>query len=358
MGKNVLKSLKKFLGMGVLAGGLMLSNEAKGFQDYISINNRLKEERGHELGIGHYYKASEGYDSYDLDYLFPAPWAGQWVPRITTQVDGHELEGDLRPTNSVSKFEADLSAIIQDGNDIIGTNRLGVKAYDTTIYDGFDTNRHYIGEYWVYSNYTENGKEFLEKKNLRDLCPVVNTYYSWDGPNVGLLASETNEQGEIDFGKFIQSCDWNRLVSTKTGSGTNSFEGNQVLPYNTNLIVTLAANVGSYVDYYVLTRTDNTGAVSIVTNDISGTTTTSTNVPLAGIKGSNSIHAEYAPLTYNLTVTSAPGNRGNPSPGTVSNRPHGSVSTQTIDTVVDPGVGTRYLLKAPYFDLNGTTTTP
>jgi len=59
--------------------------------------------------------------------------------------------------------------------------------------------------------------------------------------------------------------------------------------------------------------------------------------------------------SHTLTVISP---YGSASPGTVSNMLHGSISTQTINSVHDLGNGSRMLLKAPYFNLDGTTTTP
>ena len=49
----------------------------------------------------------------------------------------------------------------------------------------------------------------------------------------------------------------------------------------------------------------------------------------------------FAPL-YNLKVTSA---HGTPNPGTTNNVPHGTVVTQSIESVVNGGAGTRYINK-------------
>ena len=278
---------------------MLVPNQAKAWQDMVLIENHITKPgdgRADDLKVRHYSTAVEGYSGWpsDTDYVYPAPRAGSWSPKITTLVEGHTLDMDARPTNSATSFYATLAAVIQDNQAIQGTNRLGIYVYDDSIYDFFDPKRHYVGEYNVNSNYIANTNSFSEKKNLRDLCPTSNVGYVWNGPTN--LNINTTNNGTYDFGTFILSCDWNQLASSSTGNGTNNPAAGtaEILDYNTNKTVSLNAAQDNYINYYLLTRTGNTGDVSVTSNSC-GPAIASTNVAIDGIKGSNSIHAVYSP---------------------------------------------------------------
>jgi len=312
--------LKVWLARTLVAGSVMMPNVVNAWQDMIRIENHINKSgdaRYDDLLVGHRSGATEGYGTWDTDYVFPAPWSGQWAPKITTKVDGHDLEVDRKPIDSVSKFESDLTVIIQDSQAITGTNKLGIYVYDTASTDFFDPQRHYVGEYKVYSNYTANAQEFLERKNLRELCTNANVIYEWMGPTNFVVNTTTN--GTFDFGKYTQFCDWNQITSSKSGAGngTNTidgtaFDGSVITNYDSSAMIGLNANTGNYIDKYILTRTDNIGSVNVVTNDISGQDLTSTNIPLNNIKGSNAVEAIYSTLTYPLIVSSVGEGTNNP----------------------------------------------
>jgi hypothetical protein len=144
------------------------------------------------------------------------------------------------------------------------------------------------------------------------LCTNVNLAYEWVGPTNFVVNTTTN--GEFNTGKYTQFCDWNRLVSSSTSGGTNTPNGSQIVNYDISTNVNLKANSGNYIDYYVLTTTDNTGLVSVVTNDFSGTGVTNTNVPIDHLKGSNSIYTVYGTQPSLRTVTATAPTWANVSP--------------------------------------------
>lgn len=338
------KNIKKWLGIGALAGGLLMPNVAKGEQDVLLVNN-LINGKGHEIQLYHFDSATEEYDDgLDNPYAQPPEWT--WGPKITTSISGSQLQIDCRPTNSISSFDANLEVFIHDGNAVDSTNKLQINIYSDGDFK-LNPKRHYIAKFNIYSNYTDNCKEFIDRKNIRDLCPEINTYYDWNGPKLNIPSSQTNSLGEVKYGTYTQNCEWNQLVSSSTSGGTNTPQGAEILDYNTNKNVSLQANPGNYIDYFVLTRTDNTGLVSVVTNDIAGTSLMSTNVAIDGIKGSNSIYAVYAEdalPAYNVTVNN--NGYGTPSPGTTNNVPSGTTLEQRISpAVTNIAPGTRVVLK-------------
>ena len=271
-----------------------LSPNVEARQDSIKIKNFLLNEND-TLNVGHLEDSLEGYDANDISYGGIPPFYTQY-PKVVTEVEGYQLKQDARPTNSTSKFEAKLIGVIKDGNDISSSNKLSIRTDTNSLFNGFNPSRHYTGEYVVYSNYNQAGTEFRERKNIRDLCTNYNAYFDWNGPNVFIPASETNEHGDVHFGEFNLGCEWNEINSSSEGEGTNSFIGKEILDYNTNRTVTLQANPWNFVDYYVLTRTDNVGERTITTNTISPRTNL-VDIVLNELKGSNSLHAVYSPYT-------------------------------------------------------------
>jgi len=300
------KNFGKWLAIMTVGAVALLPREGKAWQDMIEIRNSINkggaDARFDELKIGHYYLASEGLDSYDRLYSYPALWAGEWAPKITTQISGNDYDGELRSTNSVNKFESNLAAVIQDSQQIKGVTLLGINAYDTATYDFFDPKRHYVSEYVVFSNFIDNAiTDFCEKRNTRYICTNANVTYYWNGPTN--LNIQTTTNGTFNFGKYTQFCDWNQLTSSSSGNGSNSFSNSEIMDYNSSRTGTLNAATGGYVDFYVLTRTDNTGLVSVVTNDVSPRTNR-VELVLDNIKGSNAVFASYGAPSVTLTQSS------------------------------------------------------
>jgi hypothetical protein len=350
------KNLKRWLGIALVGAGMVLApQQAYARRDYIWIDNGIVKNGGDgrtdELKILHSPTAQEGYSGSpsDIDYVYPSPWAGEWAPKITTTVDNHELEKDARPTNSTSKFEATLAVVVQNNQNVQGTTRLGINVLDDGLNLFFDPKRHYLSEYRVFSNFLENASsDFLEKKNLRDLCTNANVTYFWNCPsNLNVNVNGTN--GTFNFGKFTQWCDWNQLLSSSTGAGSNSWQGVQIVDYNTNLNVELNANtsLGGFVDKFIVTRTDNIGDVSVVTNDIVGENLVFTNVPVNGIKGSNQVHAIYGRKNYPLSILTSGEGSGLSNPTGIVNVSHGDYTNVAFTA----GIGSSF----DYYVLNGLT---
>lgn len=296
MVKKGLKQRAKGLLAGLLVGvGALIPQEniAQSQPDLIDVTSKISGSiAGQTFKAAHYGSSStDGYETpYDINWSRPPQSSG---PKIVTLVQGHELSSDFRPTNSVSKYNCDLR-IYTEGANISGTNTLECRVYSNAFSKGFSPLRSYIGDYSVSSNYTGSGQFFSERKNLRDLCSSNDLSYVWQGPQLNILANQTNSQGEVTYGTFTLLCDWNQLVSTKTGNGTNSLD-NVIVNYDSNTNVVLNAANDYYVQQYILTRTDNTGVVSVVTNNMAGQTVASTNIAMNNLKGSNALHAVYAP---------------------------------------------------------------
>ncbi|VVB80723.1 Uncharacterised protein [uncultured archaeon] len=340
------KSLKGLLAGIILGAGALIPREsfAQAQPDLIDVTNSFSGAMGPQtIKLAHYgSSSSDNYESpFDVDWV-NSPQL--WGPKIVTLVQGHQLTSDFRKTNSVSSFEADLRAYT-DGTDITSSNALGIKVYSNGVYKFFSPLRHYLGEYSVISNFTVGGQGFFDKKNLREIISSSSPAYLWQGPQLNILSSQTNSQGEVTYGKFILSCDWNQLVSSHSGNGSNSFEGNTIMNYDSQTNVTLNADTGNYVDYYVLTRTDTTGTVSVVTNDFPGTDVTSTNIALNGIMGSNSIYAVYAqnaPSTFSVNIEN--GEKYGLSPTNFTGVVNGGSVTTTASSVYStnsPGIRTK-----------------
>lgn len=298
------KSLKRWLATAALAGGFLLPRANAG-QDMVYVLNGIIKQgeetgAGSELYLGHKTDATEGYGTWDTDYSYPSIRSGTWNPKAVTHVEGHDLSTDRRPTNSFTDFNFDLSVIIKDGQNVIGTNLLGAKVYDTASTDYIPTNEHWILSYDINTNYfVEGGAPRTDVRNLRELCPAPNVVYyltnsAGKGIGINLPVSDTNANGEIVFGTGRFHKEYNQLSSSSTGNGTNNPVGTEILDYNTNKTVSLNAAQDYYVNYYLLTRTDNTGTVTTASNAC-GPTVSSTNVAIDSIKGSNSIYAAYLP---------------------------------------------------------------
>ena len=325
--KNIWKSLRKWLGMGVLAGSLMTPNEGK--SDSLQIKNL--GDNISTFGSNYYPKHEEGaqegesYDGYDSDWDgFPDNPNNKWLKTYTDPYS-FTLQTDSRPTNSESIFQIKLLVIDKIGDNVTSTNRLKFTFMDE------DTTRHYTASIHCDPTYTPGNANFDKKVNIRDV--ILN-----DAGYVNLPGIVNCPSGTV-YGTCDLNPQFNRVFSSSASGGTNNPEGNQIFDYDSSTNVVLNANNGNYVDYYVLTRTDNTGCVSVVTNDIAGQTVTSTNVSMDNIKGSNSIHAVYASIMRVVTINSAYGTP-NPPVGT-TNVAHGAtLEARIYPTIVTntPGV--------------------
>ena len=140
------------------------------------------------------------------------------------------------------------------------------------------------------------------------MVPFANAYYKWNGPEVAILGSETNAEGDVLFGKMSYHCDWNQLHLSSNAFGTVSVFDSpadlQRVVYNTGVTVYAQADPGAFLDYYVITKTDTFGGVAVTTNDVIGTTTSSSNVPIDNIVGYNAIFVAFDTTTTLTSSTS------------------------------------------------------
>lgn len=285
--KNIYKNLKKWIGAAALAGSLLVPSVAKGGEDRIKITNSAVDTTIVKSG----YMLNEHAPPFaEFEDIYDTPWStgpplfetyDQWL-KIESSPYEVSLQDDGRPLESESQFINKLSVVDKTGINISHTNKLSFWAYS------LDSTRHYTAKIHLEGTYTPNGTNFDKLINIRETL-------SNDGKSLNLPGITNVPDGAV-YGTVDVNPQFNRLVSSKTGNGTNSFEGNTICNYEDNTNVVLNANPDYYVKQYTLTRTDNTGLVSVITNDLPQSVT-STNIPIDNIKGSNSIYAVYAPKT-------------------------------------------------------------
>lgn len=337
--KMVWKNLRKWLGIAALGASMLVPGKAVANQDLVLIEHNIFKSGDNDstsLNIGRRNNATEDKDSYDGEYSYPSLRLGQWASKAVTRIQGYDLSLDRRPTNSLTDFNFDLSVVIQNNQDIIGTNIPGISIATNSIYKYIPTNEHWTISYDIKTNYfVEGGAPKTDIKNLREFCPNPNVTNYWTnsvgkGIGISIPASDTNANGEVVFGTGRLHKEYNQLISSSTANGTNNPAGTEILDYNTNKTVNLQANDGAYIDYYILTRTDSTGGVNVVTNPC-GTNVTSTNVTLEGLMGSNSVHAVYAPNQYTVQIEG--GEPFDVAPTSFSGVAHGAGVTTTVGRI-------------------------
>lgn len=219
------QSLRKVTNILALAGSLAISSLSYAHQDMIYLINGING-RGHEAKIAHYYEASEGVDGFDTGYAKPPVWT--WGPKITTEIEGSELEVDKRPTNSASYFNTTLGVFVDDNSYISETNQILVKFTDNVVYKGPDPARVYIGEININSNYTANGQSFHDVRDLVKLvAPAITNYCNWDLTFLGIDGTQTNENGVINYGTLDIKCPFKteELVVTNNLNGLAGIVG-------------------------------------------------------------------------------------------------------------------------------------
>ncbi len=117
-------NLKRWLGIGVLAGSLMLPSVGKA--DSLEVSNfgdAVNNIGSSTLYQKHRSDAQENYDARDGPWsTAPIPPYDDWV-KIYTEPYSEELETDARPIDSESIFQANLSAVTL-GSSISGTNQI------------------------------------------------------------------------------------------------------------------------------------------------------------------------------------------------------------------------------------------
>jgi hypothetical protein len=323
----MIKSLKKWASTVALVGASFLpmpgySDPISTNQDFVSIEHNLNKGTdavATSLKMNRYKIGTEGKDAspYDVVFGYPGTRSGKWAPKAVTHVGGYDLSTDTRPTNSFTDFNFDFSVVIQDNQSFIGTNKLGVSVSENSTYKYIPTNENWTISYNINPSYYTGGAPRTDKKNVRDLCPVTNVVYYWtnsagQGVGINIPKSATNSVGEVVFGSGTLHKEFNKLVSSSAGSGTNSPNGTQIVNYNSVNTVGLNANEGSFVDKYVVARDDGIGNITVTTNDILGQDVASTNVTILGM-GSNSVSAVYGRKQFPVNVAKSGSGSGNSS---------------------------------------------
>ncbi len=358
--ERVKKGVKKVLQLGALVGATMLSPlDSFAHQDQILIRNYINSELG-SLAINHREGATEGYDASPHDFLYAKPPMTTWAPKITTLVEGYELNTDGRDTNAVASIIADLRVFIDNSSDIQGNNKLSLESNTNAVFGVMNPERHYVGEYIVFADYIGDGSgtNFHEKRNLRDIITSYGTWFNWQGPtNLNILASQTNENGEVKFGEYIHHRDWNSFyfqqpsdgsVAVSNVSESAAVTNTQRFVYdtmiNSTFNVKVDANEGRHLrGLEVVLQDINTGDFN--TNSFSFPTnapyTYSYETNVVGAAGSNSVrNVEFGTNQYGVSLTSkyspwfGEDTIGNPeaTPNPVS---HGGSSTLTINKYIN-----------------------
>lgn len=249
----------------------------------------------HDIG------ATDNFDS-DLDATWSyIPSSGKYFKIVSTNSSG-ELYIDSRSLESEKSFGCSLS-IIGSSTNITSTNAL--RFVFPSVLD-VDPTRHYTAKIHCASNWTPSHVAFDKTVNVRD---VAGTY-------IGLPGIESCLSGTV-YGTVDISPAFNKLVSSSSGNGTNSPEGSEIVNYNSTNTVSLNANVGGFVDKFIVTTTDNIGNVAVATNDIVGQNVSSTNVVFPDLKGSNSIYAVYGTKQFPVNVATSGNGTVSPTNATV-----------------------------------------
>ena len=228
---------------------------------------------------------------------------------------------------SETTFQTQLLVVDNVGDNVACTNQIKFSWLPV----GFDTTRHYTAKIHCDTNYTPSKVKFDKTVNIRDVIANDSGYVN--------LPGITNVPNGTVYGTIDVNCPFNRVVFDKIGGNTNVFRGNTIVNYDSSMQINFPTNIGYKISNYIVTRTDNTGTVSVVTNDISSQNVSSTNIVLNNIKGSNSVYATYSPFTFSFNVVSA---NGGEYPGTTNNVPYGTTLEQKItNSPVSLGAGSR-----------------
>ena len=256
--------------------------------------------RGESLQLAHNPReeVEEGSDPRDLDYVYPAPWEGQWAPKPYSRIGTRDLISDCRPTNSLSDFHFRLAVIIQDGEPFVGTHSLSIKIGENSIYSYIPTNEHWIISYSYYTNYYVGGAARCSTRNLRELCPQPNEGFDWVpayGMDLNIPSSAIGTNDEVVFAEGVWHKEFNTLTVISGPGGTSSHEDTLTFAYGTNCNVSLTADPGYALLQYALTLTDDIGNRTTTTN-ILAFPTNAVAVALHDLKGSNALYSSFAML--------------------------------------------------------------
>ena len=300
--KNIWKSLKKWLGAGLVAGSLLIPRVAEGWDD-LKIDCYGNTDVGVAGSITHQDHTSdseEGTDGNDLRWADApnSPYSQQLI--FYTSPYNEELKNDYRPENSQTIFNGKIRVRDDLGSGVTVTNKLKFTFIEE------DATRHYTAKIHCDGAWTPSTTDFDTNVNIRAV--IAN-----DGGYVNLPGIVNCPSGTV-----YATCDvnpqFNRVVFDKIGGTTNIFRGNVIVNYDSSMQINFPENPDYKISNYVVTRTDNIGDVSVTTNDISSENVASTNIVLNNIKGSNSVYATYeASPTYTITATAGSGLRATPS---------------------------------------------
>jgi len=295
---------KKFVGLAsklLLAGTLLMPNLANAGNVRLDIENHVSTEWD-RLGVIHFPGGSEGDEGYDSPYSESTHPVG-WNPKIVTVPYGVELEADIRPIESSTAFNSNLSIDHYSGQTISGQNSWTFNFINSAPFTGADPIRHYTVQIQIPGDYISGGQDFNAQTNIRD---VISGSGVLQGPNL------LNVPDEVTYGTLDIHNEFNTLEAIATGPGSTST--NKVTHnYQDSTNRTATANTGtypnSYLDYVVEHRTGNNGGRTVVTNDVIDETVTSTNYPINQIMGSNSVEFVFSegnpdPILYDLNVVS------------------------------------------------------
>lgn len=330
MGKSVWKNLKKGLQMGALAGGLILPLTSKAGDDIRIVDNAGGSVGNSNMRCAHISGAQEGADVYDgLWSDMPGNPNSQWL-KIYTAPYGQDLNGDFRPTNSLTKFQIKGSVVDGDGTGVTSTN------YITFNFLTTDSNRNYRATFNMPSPYCKTGQPF-----------------NWSGIVTNGTRINTPGITNAPDGAQIWTLDLESLVkinATKTGSGTVSPSGITLVPYqgNTNFNIT-ASSPSNRIESI------STNGVAAYTNSTGDNSMTYTNFPWNNVtKDSNTLSVVFGPKKYNLEIQDA--GAGRYETNTMS---HGSTTNIVLPQYIYPSSGRRdgvWAIEAK--DVNVSTNSP
>jgi len=228
MVRNNLGNLLRSAGLAALGFVLPLNLEA--FQDGLNINNNYQGSGNGQVQLVHY----DGLSTND-DVVYNDPPFTTFGTKITSLLEGIELQTDYRPTNSVSSYNILLSFFNKDTSiNINGLNELPITFTDSPDFDqGPDPKRIYLGKAEIPGRNTSNGLNYAEVRNLRDFAGTPGVYSNWPLTNIKFTIPASPNPGVVstnkDYGTLTvrepfldTSKENNRITDLRITGGTNA----------------------------------------------------------------------------------------------------------------------------------------
>jgi len=319
MPKSIWKSLKSFLGMSLLAGSLMLPGVAKG-AGRLEVSNAGKNVGGNYVR----FVENGGNGSY-VPYPFPPSVE---IYYEDTNSNKYTATGVNLSTNKTYTCPLEYADTIPDGT----SNSIAFK-----IVQEWPSNTLCTASIQTDSGFSTN---------ITDVIAYTKANSNAQGYAGITLPNITNAVSGEKYGNVVMRfAPLYSITPTNNSGGTVSPSAKVFVPWGegTNFNIN-ATQPGSRIEAIL------TNNATAYTNSVNNNLMISTNFSWNNVnRDSNAFNVVFGPKKYNLSVLTA---YGTPNPGTTNNVPHGTVVTQSIESVVNGTPGTRYINKGSSLKTN------